>query len=131
MRKLSVIFFFLSASVLGQKYTLKVKIEGFENSNGKLFFQLQNSSEKAIYQSIETIKDKTVEVELKDVVKGKYSVRVFHDENNNKKLDKNLVGFPTEGWGLSNNVKAILGPPKFEDSLFELNGDKEIRIRLQ
>ncbi len=131
MRKLSVLFFFLSAGVFAQKYTLKVKIEGFENNNGKLYFQLQNPSQKAVYQSIETINNKVVFVELKDIAKGKYSVRVFHDENNNKKIDKNFVGIPTESWGLSNNVKAILGPPNFEDSLFELNGNKEISIKLQ
>jgi len=35
--------------------------------------------------------------EFKDVTPGTYAVIVFHDENQNSKLDKNFMGIPQEG----------------------------------
>jgi uncharacterized protein (DUF2141 family) len=129
-KQLTGLFFFVSSIGFGQTHTLNVSITGFKNNDGKLYFQVQNPNKKIIYQSIENIQQKTVHVELKGLAQGKYAIRVFHDENNNKKMDTNFVGFPTESWGFSNNVKAKFGPPKFEDSIFELNANKEMNIHL-
>ena len=53
---------------------------------------------------------------------GVYAVSVFHDENMNRKLDKNFVGIPREGYGTSNNPKRKMGPPDFEEAKFQLTG---------
>ena len=53
---------------------------------------------------------------------GKYSFRLFHDENNNGKLDTNWIGIPTEGYGFSNNAKSSFGPPAFKKTIFDLKG---------
>ena len=50
---------------------------------------------------------------------GSYALVVHHDENGNKKLDRNWVGFPTEGYGFSNNPKLVLGPPSHHEVSFE------------
>lgn len=34
-----------------------------------------------------------------DVVPGRYAVSVVHDLNNNRRVDTNLIGLPTEAWG--------------------------------
>lgn len=61
---------------------------------------------------------------------GRYAVMVYHDSNSDQKLNLRFGMFPTEGYGLSNNPK-VMGPPKFEDSVFELNGpETRIDIRL-
>lgn len=62
---------------------------------------------------------------------GRYAVMVYHDENANQKLDLRFGMFPTEGYGLSRNPK-VMGPPKFEDSAFELGaegGVQQIEMR--
>ena len=120
----------LSNIIFAQKSTLKVSIKGFENNKGKLYFQLLDTKEKTIKQFAEVIDNKQVTIEIKDLVPGKYSVRVFHDENNNTKLDTGMFGIPKEPWGMSNNVKANFGPPKFEESLVDLKVNKEISIVL-
>jgi uncharacterized protein (DUF2141 family) len=51
---------------------------------------------------------------------GKYAVVVYHDENDNHKFDRNWVGLPTEGFGVSNNPSLFLAAPKFEESSFEV-----------
>jgi uncharacterized protein (DUF2141 family) len=44
----------------------------------------------------------------------------------NGKMETNLAGKPTEGYGFSNNVIGKFGPPPFEKWLFEVSGDKKI-----
>ena len=55
--------------------------------------------------------------------KGRYAVVVYHDENNNRKFDRNWVGLPTEGFGVSNNPSLFLAPPSFDEAAFEVDGD--------
>ncbi|GEM_PF-453737 len=62
-------------------------------------------------------------VEIKDLEVGHYGILVFHDVNNNGKIDTNWVGLPAEPWGLSNNVRPRKFPPKkpdWEDIQFSL-----------
>lgn len=124
------LFLFFTNIVFAQKFSLKVNVTGFENNKGKLYFQILNSKEKTIKQSAESIENKQVTIEIKDLAAGRYTVKVFQDENNNGKLDTGMFGIPKEPWGLSNNVKATFGPPKFEDMLFDLKANKEISITL-
>jgi uncharacterized protein (DUF2141 family) len=42
-----------------------------------------------------------VAVVLKDVAPGDYAAVVFHDENDNKRMDYDANGHPMEGWGIS------------------------------
>lgn len=57
---------------------------------------------------------------LKDLPAGDYAFAVFHDANSNGKLDRNLVGIPTEGYAFSNNALGTMGPPTFEQARFSL-----------
>ena len=42
-----------------------------------------------------------------------YSVVVIHDENKNRKLDRNFIGIPKEGFGFANNPRVNLSAPSF------------------
>jgi hypothetical protein len=53
-------------------------------------------------------------------------VAVFHDENMNGQLDKNMFGIPKEGYGFSNNPKKSIGPPKFADAKFQLDQPEKV-----
>ncbi len=61
----------------------------------------------------------TVDVCLTTPAPGTYAVAVYHDENANIKFDKNWIGLPVEGYGISNNPAMFLGPPAFDDAKFE------------
>ena len=41
---------------------------------------------------------------------GTYAVGAYHDENNNDHMDTDFLGLPSEGYALSNGVRA--GRPK-------------------
>ena len=45
---------------------------------------------------------------------GKYGVVVLHDENENKKLDRNAFMIPKEGFGFANNPRVFLSAPPIE-----------------
>ena len=63
---------------------------------------------------------------------GRYAVIVFHDENDNGKLDENPWGVPTEGYGFSNNAEGFLAPPSFKDAAVLLDSpDRAISITLK
>ncbi len=61
----------------------------------------------------------TVDVCLTAPQPGTYAVAVYHDENANIKFDKNWIGLPVEGYGISNNPTFFLGPPAFDEAKFE------------
>lgn len=50
---------------------------------------------------------------------GHYAILVHHDEDGDRKMDRSLVGLPTEGWGFSNNPTGLVGIPPFAKVRFE------------
>jgi uncharacterized protein (DUF2141 family) len=64
---------------------------------------------------------------------GTYAVAVAHDENNNGRIDKNFVGVPSEGYGVSNNKTYALSAPKWEESIFVLEPgeSKTLKVKLR
>jgi uncharacterized protein (DUF2141 family) len=91
--------------------------------------QLFDEKENIVTQQMSDIMDNQCIFSIKNIKPGKYAIRYYHDENLNGKLDTNLVGKPTEGYGFSNNVTGKFGPPPFEKWLLELNGDKKIELK--
>ena len=66
-----------------------------------------------------------------DLPNGKYAIAAFLDENKNLYLDKNMVGYPTEPFGFSNNARVKFSAPTFEEAAIELHSDRKIQIKLQ
>ncbi|HYC04528.1 MAG TPA: DUF2141 domain-containing protein [Azospirillaceae bacterium] len=63
---------------------------------------------------------------------GKYAIAVYHDENDNRKFDRTMVGLPAEGYGFSNDAETTLGLPKFEAVLFAADkGENKLSIRMK
>ena len=105
-----------------QKNSLKVIIEGVKTDRGEILIGLYNSEKtflKVKYKG-EKVKARKGEVSiiLKDLPTGEYGLAVIHDEDSNGKFNSNFLGFPTEGFGFSNNAKGILGPPSFSKAKF-------------
>ena len=119
------------------KYNLKVVISKMRNDNGQVGICLFNKadgfpySESAIECQYAKAKKNYTEYTFTNLEMGTYAVSIFHDANDNKKLDKNWLGIPKEGIGASNNAKETFGSPKFNDAKFILNKpDQAITINL-
>ena len=110
--------------------TLTVTITGLKNNDGKVMIQLMDEHKKTVKQAMLNIKNKKAEWIVNDISGGRYAIRLFHDENNNQKMDTNFMGIPKEGYAFSNNAKGTFGPPAHEKTLFECQTNKTIDIEV-
>jgi uncharacterized protein (DUF2141 family) len=53
---------------------------------------------------------------------GRYAVIAFHDEDGDGRLDKNLLGVPTEPYGFSKGAHGFLSAPSFKDAAVAFDG---------
>ena len=145
---LSVGLFFTVASALSAPLeaqttgtaSLTVHVTGARNTKGKIRVALfrdgkgfPNDGSQAVHTQAADIDPQTLsaQVVFADLPAGVYAVSVFHDENMNAKLDKNIMGVPKEGYGASNNPKKKLGPPNFDETKFQLGGaGQSVEIKL-
>jgi uncharacterized protein (DUF2141 family) len=102
--------------------TLKVAVRGFENTAGLINVALFTGEKDfgnrdRMFRGVR-IKPKGDEslAVFSELPAGDYAIAVFHDENENGKLDKNLVGIPKEAYGFSNDARGVFGPPSFSDA---------------
>lgn len=124
----------------GMTSKLTVQVAGVRNSKGQIAIALFHEGEgfpgdkSRAFRTLQVrIDPQTLraQVALNDLPPGVYAVSVFHDENLNGQLDKNVFGIPKEGYGASNNPKRSMGPPKFAEAKFQLDQpEKVIEISL-
>lgn len=72
-----------------------------------------------------------VSMTFRNVAPGRYAISVVHDENGNGKLDRNLVGIPTERFGFSNDAFGNAAPPAFAKAAFDVTVDTVLTINLR
>lgn len=135
MKKAILVFIFLIGGLVNaQSVNLEVNVSGFKNDAGKVRVGIYNSEFsflKTIYKSDSVeIKDQTASITFKDLPKGEYAISLFHDENSNGRLDKNMFGIPSEDYAASNNAKGVMGPPKYAEAKFTINTSSKIQIIL-
>lgn len=120
---------FAQTSCLG----IHVKILDIRNSTGAVACALFESSEgfPTEYLQFATnimvikVRAKQARCDFEDIPPGTYALAVIHDENMNGKLDTNLLGVPKEGYGFSNDAKALLSAPSFSAAGFQYDGKNQ------
>ena len=109
---------------------IHVNILDIRNSTGTVACALFESPEgfpseflhSATNVMIIKIRKSQARCDFEDIPSGTYAMVVIHDENMNGKLDANLLGIPTEGYGFSNDAKKWLGTPTFSAAGFSYDG---------
>jgi uncharacterized protein (DUF2141 family) len=105
-----------------QGCTLRVHVDGLRSAKGVVGVLLFQSADgwpenvaKSLRHEASTIPDgqKQATVTCSAIPAGNYGIVALHDENKNMKLDRNMFGFPKEGFGFANNPHVGLGPPAF------------------
>ena len=107
--------------------SLDIEIENLKSNKGNINVLISDESKNEIASAtFIRVKGLKAEVSFDSIYPGKYAIQFYHDENQNGKLDMNLIGIPKESYGSSNDVKPVLGPPKFEKMLFNLTQNKKV-----
>jgi len=115
---------------------ISVEVTDIDKRGGKLYIGLYDKKDdfkdisKTYKNRVVNINSSSIKIVFKNIPKGVYAISVFHDENENGKLDKNFLGIPIEGYGLSNNIRPILRGASFEESKFDLDRNKKIVIKM-
>ncbi len=117
---------------------LTVYVEGVRNSTGNIGYLVFNSDRgwpdtiaEAVRGDVVPAQKGTTVFEVTDLPPGDYGVLVIHDENGNKKLDRDWKGVPKEQWGMSNNPRVYLAAPSFQRARFHVDRTTEIHIQLK
>ena len=125
-------FFLFLGHANAQDFSIDVTINGLENDNGVVLLQLVSMSEEGeenVVMDVEmTIKSGKSHYSIKDVPKGVYGIKYFHDEDRDYELDTNWIGMPTEAYGFSNNVKGTFGPPDYSEWKFMLSSNLSMEL---
>jgi uncharacterized protein (DUF2141 family) len=104
-----------------------LSVAGFNSDEGKAMIALFNSEEDYSetgnnYKSIALeIKEQKCEWLIEELPFGEYAIKLFHDENGNGKMDRNMIGIPSEDYAFSNNAAGNFGPADYEDAKFLFN----------
>ena len=135
---LIILTLLIAGQQLSEYGDLTVVISGFNNDDGLMKIVLNNSSEDYESQDDDyrrgqgSVKNNVADVTFWNIPYGEYAIKVYHDANNDDKLNKNFLGMPTEEYGFSNNARGSFGPPSWDDAKFMFNSTKDtLHITIQ
>jgi uncharacterized protein (DUF2141 family) len=101
-----------------------VTITGLKSNAGGIYVGLYATPSKFLngtqVDAMKKVKASTgtITVAFDNLAPGTYAVGAYHDENNNDHLDTSFIGLPTEGYALSNGVRAVTSKPTFHQAAF-------------
>lgn len=121
-----------------EQSALEVVVSGFPSDLGAAQLGLYASREA--YEDEDRRPDSSARLSIVDgrvtwrvdsLSPGEYAVRVYHDANDNARLDKGRRGIPLEPYGFSNNPPRRKGPADWSEARFTLPaGSTTIEIDL-
>ncbi len=116
--------------------SIEVMVENVRSSNGLITAVLYSDDPEGFLKKGKRVDRVRVDAQagetllcLEAPTAGRYTVAIYHDENGNKKFDRNFIGIPSEGYGFSNNPGFRFGKPDQEETLFSVeSGMTKVRI---
>jgi uncharacterized protein (DUF2141 family) len=128
-------FYFLSSFFQPKDYDLTIELKGLDSKKGNIRIALYREGDN-FPSATKNFKNKVQEASSSEVVfknlpANVYAFAVYHDENGNGILDKNMFGVPTEKYGFSNNARETFSAPSFKSASFEVNQDKKVKVTLK
>jgi uncharacterized protein (DUF2141 family) len=127
------------AACNGASSAIDVRVHGLHSDRGYVMFVLYGDKPedflvkgKKIFKQRFAANQGTVEFCVILSNPGIYAATAYHDENGNGKLDKNRVGLPVEGFGVSNNPTTFLTPPSHDQAAFTVShGPTKVDIEIK
>lgn len=120
----------------GNAASLTVTVSGIHSTKGKLIaclwkdgagFPTCQKSRTALRQT-HGVTGATMLLSFPGIPAGRYALTVQHDENGDGKMQRNFIGMPTEGVGVSNNPG---GMPGYQKSLVTVTAGTSIAVTMR
>lgn len=118
------------------QHNLTVTIKNVKNKAGTMFIGIFNKKEnfpkdgKQMKMQKVKVTGDVVQYTFANLPKGDYALAVYQDENSDNKCNTNFIGYPTEGFGFSNNFKPKMTAPTFDQTKVIMDKNKSIVINL-
>jgi len=128
-----------SPAPLLQACSITIHVDGFRNTKGVLGGALfknktgwpEDDSQAFARNAIPISANSDAVLTFPDIPTGQYAVVVLHDENENHRLDRNILRVPKEGFGFANNPHVGLSAPSWRDSSVQVTcPSTEVHIHL-
>jgi uncharacterized protein (DUF2141 family) len=114
----TALFALAFAAPLAHAADLVIHVDNVKSATGQIKVALYDNAEAFLKQPARATQAQADKVGttlvFHDVAPGDYGFAVFHDANDNGRMDRNLMGIPTEPIAFSNNAQGRMGPPDFD-----------------
>jgi uncharacterized protein (DUF2141 family) len=124
IRRAALLLLLLTAPAAAEPGVVEVTVTGVRNANGHVLVAVCDRATflapTCLYRGRMPAHVGSVVVRITGVPPGVYAAQAYHDENDNNRLDRSLLGFPEEGMGFSNDAKMHFGPPAFGDAAVQI-----------
>lgn len=134
---LPLLILLINHNVFSQRGSVVVRVEGVrQDKGGEIYAALFTEDHfpvtgKHILGAEACGNSPTVRLAFSAVPAGWYGIAVFQDVDGNKQLSTNLIGYPREPFGFSNDARPKLGPPSFSEARFWVDKDRETTVTIR
>lgn len=123
----------------GEEARLQITVRGVRSAKGAITIMLYDDRDDVFLKKAGRIARIRVPAQkgmvsacLPVPCPGSYAVSLYHDEDDNRKLTKNWVGMPTEGYGFSRDAPVNYRLPELDEAVFTaLPGDNRLDIQIR
>ncbi len=117
--------------------SLTIYIDGIKTMFGHIRVKIARSesvyhdNSRVDYFKKVAVKNSSMSINFDSLPAGIYAVKLFHDRNNNEKMDRSSLGFPAEPYGFSNNIRPKTRAANFTEAKFSLSKNDTIHILVE
>lgn len=120
---------------------LVINLENIKTSEGMIWLALYDSEEDLFVKDKSILKGVKLEetgdltgtltIKMDQIMFGTYALAIYHDIDNDGKLDQNLLGIPTEPYAFARKPKSKWRAPRYDELTFNFSeSDQEITTKL-
>jgi uncharacterized protein (DUF2141 family) len=117
MIRTAILSLAIAAPLAAHAADLVIHVDNVKSATGQVMVALYDNADAFLKRPARTATAQAdtagTTLVFHDLAPGEYGFSIFHDANDNGRLDRNLMGIPTEPIAFSNNALGHMGPPAF------------------
>lgn len=116
--RLALLALACAAPLAAHAADLVIHVDNVKSATGQVMVALYDNADGFLKRPVRATRARAdtagTTLVFHDVAPGDYGFSIFHDTNDNGRMDRNLMGIPTEPIAFSNNAQGRMGPPAFD-----------------